>query len=275
MSAFRLHPTLRFLVGLQSWRARFFFVLTQIVSRLSPPPKLKYLLRAQVYGRYANDGIVAYFRPSSLDAWLCHPMYERQTRAWLDEHLPPDSGVMIDVGAHCGSFLLRHRHAFETIYALEPSPDDYDALVMNAELTQARHVVPIKMAAGAKAGRMHLYINTPGTNSLVGASGQPYVDVDVITLDNLLAQRSTRPQDVGLLKIDVEGAEVQVLEGSRRLLVDGAPLIVVEANTPEHARALREFVEPLGYRQQAVLDVRNLIFKKDDALDGASAVRTA
>lgn len=261
-----LHPTIGFLVGLRSWRARFFFVLTQIVSRFSPPQQLKYALRAQVYGPYANDGLVAFFRPRSLDAWLCHPLYERQTRAWLDEHLLQGDGVMIDVGAHCGSFLLRHRHAFETIYALEPSPDDYEALLRNVDLTGAPNVVPIQMAAGEAPGRMHLYINTPATNSLVGTSDQPYVDVNVTTLDDLLEQRATPPGEVRLLKVDVEGGEMLVLRGSTRLLSVGAPILVVEANTESHAQELRSYLEPFGYRQECTLDIRNLIFRKLQAI---------
>ena len=84
-----------------------FYILNQIAGRLRAPENVMSFLQSRVFGPYNNDGIAANFRAGTIDAWVCHPLYERATRAWLDAALSGKAGVMIDVGAYCGSFCLR------------------------------------------------------------------------------------------------------------------------------------------------------------------------
>ncbi|MCX7177132.1 MAG: FkbM family methyltransferase [Proteobacteria bacterium] len=219
-------------------------------------------LQSRVSGRYNNDGMAAYFRAASIDAWVCHPLYERATRAWLDAALSGKVGVMIDVGAYCGSFCLRHRDRFQRVYAFEPFPDNYQALVTNLALSHADEIVPVNLAAGDKSGRARLYLGTPGTQSLLPTASGAHVEVEAVTLDDFTVRTGIDPLDVRLIKIDVEGAELYVLRGAECLLSQGAPLLVLEANTNDHARKLREYLGGFGFVEEARLDNRNFIFRK-------------
>lgn len=219
-------------------------------------------LRARVAGIYDNDGMLANLRPGTLDAWIFHPLYERETRNWLAANLQHRSGVMIDVGAHCGSFSLRHRSSFEKVLALEPNAADYSALVTNVQLSGASEVVPVNKAASDASGPVRLYLGTPGTHSLLESSRGAYLDVEATTLDDLVDGYGAGFSEIRLIKIDVEGAELNVLRGSRKILSEGAPLIVAEANTAHHAEELTHFLNPLGYVDVATTDVRNMIFRK-------------
>ena len=67
------------------------------------------------------------------------------------------------------------------------------------------------------------------------------------SLDELLAGRT----NIALLKVDVEGAELAVLEGARKLLQANYPLLVTECGDRRQERALRELLDPLGYRLRA------------------------
>jgi hypothetical protein len=72
--------------------------------------------------------------------------------------------------------------------------------------------------------------------------------------------------DVGevpdIIKIDAEGAEVEVLAGAQRLLSEAGPVLLVETN--KSGGAVRSFLEPFGYRVHAAGDV-NTIFAKPPA----------
>lgn len=258
-----MHPTIGFLRGLSSWRARTFYVLNQIAGRLRAPESVKRFLQSRVSGNYNNDGMTANFRAGSIDAWVFHPLYERATRAWLDAALSGRVGVMIDVGAYCGSFCLRHRDRFQRIYAFEPFPDNYQALVTNLALSHADQIVPVNLAASDKPGRARLYLGTPGTQTLVPTASGAHIEVEAVTLDDFAARTGIKAVDVRLIKIDVEGAELDVLRGAR-VLLQGAPILVLEANTNDSAQKLREFLSGFGFVEEAMLDHRNFVFRKLD-----------
>jgi len=86
----------------------------------------------------------------------------------------------------------------------------------------------------------------------------------VRTIDALLDEHALDVAMVRFIKIDVEGSEVDVLAGAKRVLA-GSPLVMAEANTPVHARALSEHMAASGYRVAAVTDGRNIIFERADA----------
>lgn len=257
-----MHPSIGFLFGLRSWRARLCYLLTRATARTPIPVAWKARLRSGVSGPYHDGPLAAELRPGTLDGWIFHPLYERGTRDWIRANIGGRSGVMIDVGAHCGSFSLRHRRHFEQVIALEPNPADFAALTRNLELSGAHEVTPVNLAASERPGKVSLYLGTPGTHSLIAIEGGRRVEVEATTLDALLEAHGVRPAEVRLVKVDVEGAEVSVLQGSRRLLQDGAPAIVAEANSQEHASALDRFLQPFGFRQAARVDGRNLVFLK-------------
>ena len=74
----------------------------------------------------------------------------------------------------------------------------------------------------------------------------PHEVVTMASLDDVFGPDDRR--SVRLIKIDVEGFEEQVLEGAGNLLAAVEPVLIVEAND---AAALRDILEPLGYRSYA------------------------
>lgn len=244
-----------------SWRARLFYVLNLIAGRLRLSESIKSRLQSGVSGAYSNDGMRASFRAGTIDAWVCHPLYERATRAWLDAALIGKAGVMLDVGAYCGSFSLRHRDRFEKIYAFEPFPNNYQALVTNIALNHADEIVPVNFAASDKHGNVRLYLGTSGTQTLLPTASGAHIEVEAITLDDFATRTGIKVEDVRLIKIDVEGAELDVLRGAYSLL-QGAPILVLEANTNDSAQKLREYLSEFDFVEEARLDNRNFIFLK-------------
>jgi FkbM family methyltransferase len=150
--------------------------------------------------------------------------------------------VCLDVGAHIGYFTLLASKSVGSaghVYAFEPSPTNFRALCGNLERNEAANVTALEVAVGRPAQRA-LLVEGPGTNTgraslspvLVGrrTAGltEATVEVRSITAD-LPASDLER---VRVVKIDVEGYELEVLESLEPVFELGRPLTVLVELTP-------------------------------------------
>lgn len=165
--------------------------------------------------------------------------YEPEARTALQELLRPGD-VAVDVGAYVGLFTLLMAKAVGptgSVCAIEPSGANRRLLETNLGRHRQEVGAPVvvhPIACGASNGLGRLTEGGTGEcNSLYGddAVGS---EVLVTTLDALVAP------PVRLVKIDVEGAEIDVLEGSTVLLgVSDRPHLLVEWNPAAQTRAGR------------------------------------
>jgi len=151
-------------------------------------------------------------------------------------------GLFLDIGANIGTTTLYAMRSgrFSGAIAFEPEPHNHAILVRNIALNGlSGEVETIAAAAGAEAAeaRLNIAARNRGAHSLaplVRATGAGRtIDVRVTTADLALAQSraqavaQSRAQSlVTLVKIDVEGHELAVLEGMTSLLGFGVPLLV-------------------------------------------------
>jgi FkbM family methyltransferase len=156
---------------------------------------------------------------------------------FLARHLQP-SDVFCDVGANIGIFSLVGASRMSgsagalRIFAFEPTPATYRTLAANVSLNRFDCIETVNAAVGAEEGTATLYLNDvwkDGLNALAkpqrgDAKVISEVEVPVVTLDTFLRSRSVSRVDY--LKIDVEGAELAVLEGAR-LLLEASPNCIV------------------------------------------------
>ena len=174
----------------------------------------------------------------------------------LDAALAPGS-VFADVGANLGLYTLwaaRCVSAEGRVHAFEPMPDVRECLRRNVELNRFSCVEIVGSALGAEPGCVTLNRVEGGSGRtsryVHGAAGS--LEVPVATLDLYFRERPPP----ALLKIDVEGMELQVLLGSRALLTSGsAPVVVFEAGSdcwrrpePPTASWLGLLADAGGYR---------------------------
>jgi FkbM family methyltransferase len=151
------------------------------------------------------------------------------------EHLRP--GVVVaDIGAHIGflTFLMA-RLVGDTgrVYAFEPAPENVAYLTRNVASNGATNVVVVPVAAGANNGnapsrrRQRYGLPLPG-NPFSRTRGT--VEVEQVSVDDVVPF-------VDVAKIDVEGAEIEVLRGMGRLLAHEPKPIPrgrVESYVPGH-----------------------------------------
>ncbi len=164
------------------------------------------------------------------------------------QRLGPDD-VAIDCGANVGLFTTMLARTGARVYAFEPNPAAYAALVANTK--EFPNVTPIHAAVTAVSGPVRLYLHRWAEedplfwstgSSIVGAkrniSAQNATVVDGISLADFIREIGGR---VAILKLDVEGAEVEILN---RLLDEGLHEAIGEAFVEVHDRKVPELAEP-------------------------------
>jgi FkbM family methyltransferase len=147
--------------------------------------------------------------------------------------------VCVDVGANIGYFTLLASRLVGPdghVYALEPSPESQVTLAANLELNGAKNVTALGVAAGDTDGEAEFYEAHPrnrGASSLRPASAEGDAvertarSVEVRRLDSVVSDDHL--SRLKLVKIDVEGHELEVMRGLEPLLLRGSrPSIVVE-----------------------------------------------
>jgi FkbM family methyltransferase len=139
--------------------------------------------------------------------------------------------TFVDVGAHVGYNTLYAASKVRpvgAVYAIEAAPDNLAVLESNVAANRLSNVTVLPMAAGAGQGDREFFIrgSASAVNSLTPDSFYAPVTssirVSVAPLDELVA----RAPDV--VKIDVEGAELDVLAGMRRILQSRSVRLIVE-----------------------------------------------
>lgn len=149
---------------------------------------------------------------------------ELGVQRFLDRVLRPGM-IVVDAGAHQGFYTLLASQKVGSsgqVIAFEPSPRERKKLKLHLRLNRCRNVLVVAAATGSKKGTATLYQvlgRQTGLNSLRPPADSVRLrkmQVRVVALDQFLMDRNL-PQP-GLVKLDVEGAELDTLRGATQLL---------------------------------------------------------
>ena len=179
---------------------------------------------------------------------------------------------VVDVGAYIGAYTLAACALGARVVALEPDPENYHLLKANLELNNCTQAKALNIAAGATRGRLPLLKGVlPTTHSLtprhVDVVNEVKEVVEVDTLDNILHNIGFSNIKIDFMKIDVEGAEVEVLKGAEGALkrTSYLQIEVFKDNVEEVRRILkgsfREIIS-IKYLTQGRYPFYNIIFKR-------------
>lgn len=156
-----------------------------------------------------------------------------------DIHLPKDA-VIFDIGANLGSMTLSFAKSYPlgTVHAFEPTLYAFSKLQRNLSLNpelQTRIVAtrafvmasPVEEAPHFAYAKWQLIGGEHDVHPLHGGSLESASGARVVQLDTYVAQHSISRVD--LVKIDVEGHELGVLQGSHKLLEIHKPVVIFES----------------------------------------------
>jgi len=189
--------------------------------------------------------------------WFHGAKREQSTMALFAKLINPGD-VVVEVGGHIGYIAVYFSHLVGKegrVIVFEPGPNNLPYLRKNT--ATRTNVTVIERAVGRSEGEFPFYIeNLTGQNNTLVKTFEgfhhnrkhSYVDVGyetvivpVVRLDNILQTIPT----VNFVKIDVEGAEADVLSGGHEFIQQHRPILMVECNNTAHA--LWEFLQAAGY----------------------------
>lgn len=172
---------------------------------------------------------------------------------WCKTLIEPEDAV-VDVGAHVGSFALVMASPHRTVHAIEASLPTYHQLCANALINQAPHLYMHHATLSnprnkGKERTLHVRSETglATVESLEYAPSLRQETVRLQCLDDLELDLTHGSGKVGLLRVSVEGHEVQVLRGAMQLLQTHRPKILFECKLEHCKPRLFRFINDLGY----------------------------
>jgi FkbM family methyltransferase len=201
-----------------------------IASRITP------------YVAVENDGSL-YFLPtrqkSGVDRFTKRTWKEtRHLQRALDvlEHVGVEvlRATFVDVGAHIGTTAIAavSRFGFESAVALEPERANYRLMRVNLAANELEAKIrTFNVAVSNRVGTADLKLRSgSGSKHRLVVEGEveppSTVDVPLTTLDTLARAGSFDPSRTGLLWLDVEGHELEVLQGAGQLVERSVPIVM-------------------------------------------------
>jgi FkbM family methyltransferase len=146
--------------------------------------------------------------------------------------------TLIDCGANYGywSVLISSApYGSHRAIAIEPSSQNFAKLSNNAKINGGRFEV-MKCAIGATRGSARLSGTKHEALSIAGDAGAGGEEVPVLALDNLLDDGKISRDGKYLIKLDVEGVEIEAIKGGTRLLQGDSVILCEEhGNDPTHS----------------------------------------
>jgi FkbM family methyltransferase len=158
---------------------------------------------------------------------LTNGSYEQEVQAVLAGKITKRT-TFVDVGANLGYFTLLFAGTAQTVYAFEPVPDVFERLSRNVALSGLKNVKTFQRAVSRGQGTLKVFESTisAGHDSTVKRfEHNKSILVEAVSLDQVVEP----PSGDVVLKVDVEGAEMDVLLGALGLIKSGkVPTIVLE-----------------------------------------------
>ena len=143
-----------------------------------------------------------------------------------------DLNTIFDVGANIGFTAIRMASTMGekgTVHAFEPDAFNYDQLIKNLELNPKLLVKANKFGLAASNQTLKLEIVTKdnlGGNRISNSATSNYSEIHVMPMDQYCSENKI--QKVDLIKIDVEGFELEVLKGAKNTIEKSRPILFVE-----------------------------------------------
>jgi len=168
---------------------------------------------------------------------------EKHLMKYMD---PLHNGCFVDVGASIGVWTEPLAKKGVTVHAFEPSPRPHQKLVHLARTHPNIQVYPYALGDDCYNSKLNLHHGS-GHNSIVQKAwdftGHQML-VTVRTLD------SFKLENVGLIKIDTQAYELQVLQGAKETIARDKPRLIIEVHYPykQHLREITRFLRELGYQ---------------------------
>ena len=140
-------------------------------------------------------------------------------KGYVQKYLPKTGDIIFDCGAYCGVttyYFSRLVGPTGKVYAFEPDEANYQVLLKNIEKHYLTNVIPIKKGLHSHTTTLS-FNSTASANSMVARGDAPSnTSIEVVSLADAYKQLNVAHLD--FVKMDIEGAELEVIEGAQEFL---------------------------------------------------------
>ncbi|MEM4489104.1 MAG: FkbM family methyltransferase, partial [Desulfurococcaceae archaeon] len=198
------------------------------------------------------------------DIFVLEPRYEREVTKTIIKILnrikKDGKGIVfVDVGAHIGrcAILVAKLVKEGLVVAVEPEPCNFRALVCSIRSNGLKNVIAYRVAAHDTSGKMLRLYGCGAASSVAIQWSDRSVLVESVSLDDLL---KTLPSNVKLtwyklvMKVDVEGNELNVIKGAKKTLTNYRPIIICEILSRKNLEYVAKYLEDFKYKMQKLDD---------------------
>ena len=160
---------------------------------------------------------------------------------------PEPTDVVVDCGAHIGTFTTKWAPYVSEMHSFEPHPANYALLEENVSSLGLDNVYLYNMALADYTGEAQMSADLPPNSGEADIfyQGNDGIMVPVDTLDDMMSG------EVDFIKLDVEGAEASILRGAERTLSEWHPKIVMEVHGKDQLDQVTDVLHQHGYMVKA------------------------
>jgi FkbM family methyltransferase len=198
------------------------------------------------------------------DMYASMTIHEEDIRKYFN---PKRGDIVIDIGAAFGLYTItssKQVGANGKVIAIEAHPGNYEMLNHNIKLNGLTNVIPLNYAVYSSKAKVKIYSNYTIMAERIQEEKvkEKFVEVNADTLDNILEQNVIRQEQINWIKIDVEGAELEVLKGAYNTLSNSKDIaLYIEMHSQNNHQPIIELLN---------LHNINVIYQKN--YDGGSHI---
>ncbi len=221
-----------------------------------------------------DDIRIKLYRDSILSGMI-YDGFEESEIGFLQKVLR-EGDIFFDVGANIGLFSLYAASLVGKdgkVWAFEPAPITFSRLKENILLNDFVQVETLNIGISDKAGEEYLHISEDGRdgwNTFANGNADLFsagMNVTVDSLDNFVVQHNIDISKIKLIKIDVEGWEVPVIKGMKKIMRENNNAILLAEFTQKNSLAagfncyqLYDLVSDMGFSWFSYNSQKNLLF---------------
>lgn len=157
---------------------------------------------------------------------------------------------IIDAGACSGdSALILSELTSKNVYAFEPVSSNYDNMIKTIELNDVKNIIPQKKGLSSEIKKENIYIFENASSLKYNPSNTTNIEsIEITTIDDYVEQNNL---NVGLIKSDIEGMEMELLKGAFKTINKYKPTLLISVyHSANDFFKIKEYIENLnlGYK---------------------------